>query len=145
VPYRANPAQLQDLIAGRIDLMIDLAASALPQIRAGTIKAYAVADKVRLAVALEIPTVDEAGVPGFYLAPWHAVFVPRGTPPDVIAKLNRAAVDALADPTVRSRLTDLGQDIPPREQQTPQALGALNQAEIDKWWPIVKAAGIKAE
>ncbi len=117
----------------------------LPQVRAGTIKAYAVAAKSRLTIAPDIPTVDEAGLPGFYTQMWHGLWAPARTPKDVIAKLNAAVVDALADPAVRKRLADLGQDIPPREEQTPEALAAYHKAEIEKWWPIIKAAGIKAE
>ena len=117
----------------------------MPQVRAGKIKAYAVLDKTRLAAAPDIPTVDEAGVPGLHISFWHALWVPRGTPKEVITKLNAAAVDALADPGVRQRLADLGQDIPPGEQQTPEALRAFHKAEIEKWWPIIKAANIKAE
>ena len=101
--------------------------------------------KARWPAAPDIPTIDEAGVPGFYMTFWHGLWVPKGTPQDAIAKLNAAAVDALADPTVRARLAQVGQDILPREQQTPEALGAHHKAEIEKWWPIIKAAGIKAE
>jgi tripartite-type tricarboxylate transporter receptor subunit TctC len=136
---------MQDLIAGRIDFMIDMAAGAVPQVNAGTLKAYAVTAKSRLAASPDIPTVDEAGLPGFHITSWHALFAPRGTPKDVIAKLNAVVVDALVDPTVRRRLADLGQDVYPPEQQTPEALGALQLAEIEKWGPIIKAAGIKAE
>jgi tripartite-type tricarboxylate transporter receptor subunit TctC len=114
-------------------------------VRAGTIKAYAVMAKTRLAAAPDIPTVDEAGLPGFYMSAWQGLWVPKGTPMTVIAKLNAAILDAVADPTVRSRLADVGQDVFPRDQQTPEALGALQRAEIEKWWPIIKAANIKAE
>lgn len=145
VPYRGAAPAMQDLVAGQVDLMIDQAANSLPQVRAGTIKAYAVTDKVRLAAAPDIPTVDEAGVPGLHIAIWHALWMPKGTPKDVIAKLNAAVVETLADAGVRQRLAQLGQEIPPREQQTPQALFAYHQAEIEKWWPVIKAANIKGE
>jgi tripartite-type tricarboxylate transporter receptor subunit TctC len=145
VPYRGAGPAMQDLVAGQIDIMIDQAANSLPQVRAGAIKAYAVTDKTRLAAAPDIPTVDEAGVPGLHISIWHALWVPKGTPKDIIAKLNDAVVDALADAGVRKRLADLGQEIPPREDQNPQTLAAYHRAEIEKWWPILKAANIKAE
>jgi tripartite-type tricarboxylate transporter receptor subunit TctC len=144
VNYRGIGQAVSDLIAGHIDLMI-YATIALEHVRAGRIKAYAVTGKRRLAIAPDIPTASEAGVPGFYAAPWFALWAPRGTPPDVIDRLNGAAVDALADPAVRKRLGDLGYEIVPREQQTPEALRAFQTAETAKWWPILKAAGIKAE
>jgi tripartite-type tricarboxylate transporter receptor subunit TctC len=143
VPYRGTA--MPDLVAGHVDLMIVQASDALPQVRSGNIKAYAVAAKTRLAVAPDIPTVDEAGLPGFHISIWYAFWVPKATPKNVIAKLNAAAVDALADSTVRARLADLGLEIFPREQQTPEALAAFHKAEIEKWWPIIKAAGIKGE
>jgi tripartite-type tricarboxylate transporter receptor subunit TctC len=145
VPYRSAGLSMQDLMAGSIDILLDTPAVSLPQVSAGTIKAYAVTAKSRLAVAPDIPTVDEAGLPGFYFSFWHAIWVPKNTPKPIIAKLNEAVVNALADPTVRKRLTDIAQDIFPREQLTPEALGAFHRAEADKWWPIIKAAGIKAE
>jgi tripartite-type tricarboxylate transporter receptor subunit TctC len=145
VPYRGAGPAMQDLVAGHIDMTFDQPTGALPNVRSGLIKAYAVTAKTRLASAPEVPTVDEAGLPGFYASIWHGLWVPKGTPNDVIAKLNAAVADALADEAVRKRLSDLGQDIPPREQQNPQALAAWHKAEIEKWWPIIKAANIKPE
>ena len=145
VPYRGAAPAMQDLLSGQIDMMIDLAASALPQVRAGNVKAYAVTSKSRLAAAPDVPTVDEAGLPGFYVLSWHAIWVPKGTPQPVIAKLNAAASAALADPTVRKRLADAGQDVYPPEQLTPDAMRAYHKAETEKWWPVIKAAGIRAD
>jgi tripartite-type tricarboxylate transporter receptor subunit TctC len=145
VPYRGGAPAMQDLVAGQIDFMVDDPTNALPQLRSGTIKAYAVAAKSRLVQAPDIPTVDEAGLPDFYYSRWHALWAPKGTPKDAITKLNAAIVDALANLGVRARLTELAQEIYPRDRQTPEALGAFQKAEIEKWWPIIKAAGIKAE
>jgi tripartite-type tricarboxylate transporter receptor subunit TctC len=145
VPYRGAGPAMQDLVAGQIDIMIDQAANSLPQVRAGTIKAYAVTDRSRLAAAPDIPTVDEAGVPGLHISIWHALWMPKGTPKDVITRINAAVVEALADANTRRRLADLGQEIPPPEQQNPQTLAAFHKAEIEKWWPIIKAANIKGE
>jgi tripartite-type tricarboxylate transporter receptor subunit TctC len=145
VPYRGAAQGMQDLLAGQLDLMMPQATLALPQVRAGTIRAYAVMGKRRLAAGGDIPTVDEAGAPGLYLSTWSGLWAPKGTPEVIIGRLNEAAMDALADASVRERLNQLGQDIPPPDQQSPQALGALQRAEIEKWWPIIKAAGIKGE
>jgi tripartite-type tricarboxylate transporter receptor subunit TctC len=136
---------MQDLVAGQIDLIFADQTTSLPQARSGNIKAFAVTGKSRLAAAPDIPTVDEAGLPGFYCSVWNALFAPKGTPADIIARLNAAAVEALAEPGVRQRLADLGQQIVPREEQTPEALAAFHRAEIEKWLPIIKAAGIRAE
>ena len=145
VPYRGAGPALQDLIAGQIDFMIDPASNTMPQVRSGHIHAYAVTGKSRLAGAPDIPTVDEAGLPGFYVLNWTGYFAPKGTPKAIVDRLNAAVVDALADPAVRQRAIDFGQEIFPREQQTPEALAAFHRAEIAKWWPIIKAAGIKPE
>jgi tripartite-type tricarboxylate transporter receptor subunit TctC len=145
VHYRGAAPVAQDLVAGQIDMAIDSPTTSLPQVRAGFIKAYAVTAKSRLPAAPDIPTADEAGLSGMYLSVWFALWAPKGTPTDVVTKLNLAARRALADPSMGSRLVDLGQEIFPPDQQTPEALGALQKADIEKWWPIIKAAGIKAE
>jgi tripartite-type tricarboxylate transporter receptor subunit TctC len=145
IPYRGASPVMQDLVAGQFDWTFTPPDQGLPQIRAGRIKVFAVSAKTRLAIAPEIPTTDEAGLPGFYLSYWHGLWAPRGTPPDVVAKLNGAVVEALADPKVRARLAELGQDLFPPDQQTPARLGALQKADIEKWWPMIKAANIKAE
>jgi tripartite-type tricarboxylate transporter receptor subunit TctC len=145
VPYRGVNLAQQDLIGGQIDLLFDQAINALANVRAGKIRAYAVTAKARLDSAPDIPTVDEAGLPGLHMSVWNAIWAPKRTPRDIIAKLNAAAVDALADPAIRHHLAERGLDIPPREQQTPEALGAFHKAEIDKWWPIIRAANIRAE
>jgi tripartite-type tricarboxylate transporter receptor subunit TctC len=145
VPYRGGAPGMQDLLAGQIDLMIPQPSLALPQMRAGKIRAYAVTASKRLPSAPDVPSVDEAGAPGLHIAIWHGFWASKGTPKNVIAKLNAAVRDSLADPAVRQRFADMGQEIPAPEQQTPAALAALQKAEIDKWWPIIKTAGIKAE
>jgi len=145
VPYRSAGLSMQDLVAGTTDIELDAPPVAMPQLQGGTIKTYAVAAKNRLAIAPDIPTTDEAGLPGFYFSFWHAMWAPKGTPKAMIAKLNAAAVAALADPQTRQHLIDFGQEIYPREQQTPEALYAFQKAEIAKWWPIIKDAGIKPQ
>ncbi len=145
VPYRGGAPALQDLVAGQVDLMCDLAANSLSMMRAGRIKALAVLAGTRWFAAPDVPTADEAGLPGFHVSTWHGLWAPRGTPRDIVARLNSAAVTAMADPLVRRRIADQGMTIPARERQTPEALGAFHRAEIAKWWPIIKAADIKAQ
>jgi tripartite-type tricarboxylate transporter receptor subunit TctC len=144
VPYRGAAPLNQDLVAGHIDLMLGMAAATYPLVRSGQIKAYAVMTKARWWAAPDVPTMEESGVPGLYASFWHGLWVPKGTPKDVIAKLNSAVQSALADAAVQQRFADQGQEIPPPERQTPEALDVHQKAEIKKWWPIIKAAGIKA-
>jgi tripartite-type tricarboxylate transporter receptor subunit TctC len=144
VPYRGAAPLNQDLVAGHIDINLGMAAAGYPLVRNGQIKAYATMAKSRWWAAPDVPTMEEAGVPGLYASFWHGLWVPKGTPDDVVARLNSAVRSALADPAVRRQFTDQGQEIPPPEKQSPEALGAQQQAEIQKWWPIIKAAGIKA-
>jgi tripartite-type tricarboxylate transporter receptor subunit TctC len=144
VPYRGGAPAVQDLGAGQIDLFVGVPAQ-LPLARSGNIKAYAVASDTRLAVAPDIPTFAEMGLPALSYSFWYALFAPRGTPKDIIAKLTAATIVALADPVVRSRLADLGQEIFPREQQTPEALGALVKADAKRFWPLIREFGIKAD
>jgi tripartite-type tricarboxylate transporter receptor subunit TctC len=145
IPYRGVAPAMQDLIAGNIDFMIDQATNSLPQVRAGKIRAYATTARSRLSAAPEIPTVDEAGLPGFYISIWQALWAPAGTPTEIVVRLNAAVISALGNPAVVRRFADIVQEIPPRDQQTPAALAALQRTEIDKWWPMIKAAGIKPE
>jgi len=146
VPYRGAAPAMQDMMAGQIHMMFDQAATSLPLVRAGTTRPYAVTAAARLAAAPDLPTVDEAGLPGFHIAVWTALWAPRATPRAIVDKLNAAVVVAVADPAVRKRLTEeLGQDIPPRAQQTPEALYAYQKAEIEKWWPLIKSANIRPE
>jgi tripartite-type tricarboxylate transporter receptor subunit TctC len=145
VPYRGGGPAMQDLVANQVDLMIIQVAEAVAQAQAGRLKAFAVTAKERLPGAPDIPTVDEAGMPGMYISFWHGLWMPRGVPKDILAKVHAAVVETLADPAVQKRLAAMHQAIPPREQQTPEGLAAYQKAEIEKWWPIIKAAGIKAE
>ena len=145
VPYRSAGLSMQDLAAGTVDIALDAPAVVLPQLQAGNVKTYAVAAKKRLAILPDIPTTDEAGLPGFYFSFWHAMWAPKGTPKPIIDKLNAAALAAVNDPDIHKRLIDLGQEIYPPAEQTPQALHDFQKAEIDKWWPLIKAAGVKAQ
>ena len=144
-PYRGAAPLMQDILAGQIDLSCPEAGQTLPQYRSGGIKAFAVLSNKRWFAAPDVPTIDEAGVPGLHFPFWHGMWAPKGTPRGIIDKLNAAVIEALADPLVRQRLTDLGHEIAPREQQSPEALGAYHKAEIEKWWPIIKAANIKLQ
>ncbi len=145
VPYRGAAPAVQDLLAGQINIAIGNPLSNMPLVRAGRLKAYAVTANTRLASAAEIPTVDEAGLPGFYMSTWQGLWAPKGTPQDVIAKLHDAVMATLSDATIRQKLSDQGLQISPREQQTPAALATYQKSEIEKWWPIIKAANIRGE
>jgi tripartite-type tricarboxylate transporter receptor subunit TctC len=145
VPYRGTAPAMNDLIAGQIDLIVDQTSNSINQVRAGTIRAYAITDSKRVESAPDIPTTDEAGLPGFHMTLWSGLWVPKDTPKDIVAKLNAAAVDALNDPAVRKQLENLGLQMPPKDQLTSEALGAWQKAEIAKWWPMIKAANVKVE
>jgi tripartite-type tricarboxylate transporter receptor subunit TctC len=144
IHYRGSGPAMQDVIAGHVDLSFDQAATGLTFARAGKVRAYAVTSPTRVPSAPDIPTVDEAGLPGLYMSVWHGIWLPKGTPPEIVARLNGAVREALADPEVRKRFAELGQEIPPPEQQTFRGLAALHKAETEKWVPIIKAANIRA-
>jgi len=143
VPYRGGAPVMQDLVAGQIDMFCAEASQTLSFLRSGAMRAFAIMSKERWPGAPDVPTMDEVGVPGMYISFWNGLWVPKGTPKEIVARLNAAVVDALADPTVRQRLTDLGHVIATREEQTPEGLGSFHKAEIEKWWPLIKAANIK--
>lgn len=145
VPYRGAGETTQALLGGQIDILMNTPALSAPLIQAGRIKAFAVTAKKRVPLTPDIPTTDEAGLPGFYFSFWHALWAPKGTPPEIVAKLNDALVKTLNDPVIRKRLVDIAQEIYPNDQLTPEALRKFQQAEIDKWWPIIKAAGISVK
>ena len=145
VPYRGTGPALNDLVAGQIDVIVDQLSNSINQVRAGTIRGYAVTDAKRAESASDIPTTDEAGLPGFHMTLWSGLWLPKGTPQDIVAKLNAAAVDALNDPAVRKQLENLGLQMPPKDKLSPQALGDWQKAEIAKWWPVIKAANVKVD
>jgi tripartite-type tricarboxylate transporter receptor subunit TctC len=143
VPFRGSAPALQNVLAGQLDIIIDQASAALAIARSGGARAYAVTAKERLASAPDIPTVDEAGLPGFHVSIWQGLWAPKGTPKEIVMKINAAVVEALADPAVQTKLKDIGQELPTRAQQSPEGFGAYHKTEVEKWWPIIKAAGIK--
>jgi tripartite-type tricarboxylate transporter receptor subunit TctC len=145
VPYRGTAPALTDLVAGQIDIIIDQLSNSIAQVRAGTIRAYGITDEKRVESAADVPTTDEAGLPGFHMTLWSGLWVPKGTPKEIVARLNTAAVDALNDPAVRKKFEDLGLQMPPAKKLSPEALGAWQKAEIGKWWPMIKAADVKVE
>ena len=145
VPYRGTGPAMNDLVAGQIDLIVDQLSNSIQQVRGGTIRAYAVTDAKRVESAADIPTVDEGGLPGFHMTLWSGMWVPKGTPKDIIAKLNAAAVEALNDPAVRKQFENLGLQMTPKDKLTPEALGEWQKAEIAKWWPVIKAANVKVD
>jgi tripartite-type tricarboxylate transporter receptor subunit TctC len=145
VPYRGTAPALNDLVAGQIDIIIDQTSNSINQVRGGNIRAYAITADKRVESAADVPTTDEAGLPGFHMTLWSGLWVPKGTPKDIVDKLNAAAVDALNDPAVRKQLENLGLQMPPKDQLTPQALGDWQKAEIAKWWPMIKAANVKVD
>jgi tripartite-type tricarboxylate transporter receptor subunit TctC len=145
VPYRGTGLAMNDLVAGQIDVIIDQISNSISQVRGGTIRAYAVSGEQRAEAAPNIPTANEAGLGGFQMTLWSGLWAPKGTPKDIVAKLNRAAVEAMNDSEVRKQMENLGLQMPPADQLTPEALGLMQKAEIAKWWPLLRAAGVRGE
>ena len=145
MPCRGGGPAIQDLVAGHVDLRLDPVSGSLAQVRSGQLKVFAVMGKTRVPAAPEIPTAEELGVPGLHVTFWFGLWAPKGTPKPIVARLNAAVIEAFADPTVQRRYADFGTEIPPREQQTAEAFGVFHKAEVEKWWPFIKTANIKAE
>jgi tripartite-type tricarboxylate transporter receptor subunit TctC len=145
VPYRGTAPALSDLVGGQIDIIVDQTSNSINQVRAGSIRAYAITQGTRLAQAPDVPTVDEAGLPGFHMTLWSGLWVPKGTPRQIVARLNAATEEALGDPVVQQQLENLGLQMPDKDKATPEALGLLQKAEIAKWWPLIRAADVKVE
>jgi tripartite-type tricarboxylate transporter receptor subunit TctC len=145
IPYRSAGPASQDMLAGNIDIMMDTAATSGNYVKNSLLKGFAITSNKRSSAVPDVPTVDEAGMPGFYFYFWHALWVPKGTPHDVIATLNDALVKARNDPATHKRLLDAGQEFFPEDMGSPQALAKFQKEEIDKWWPVIKAAGIKVQ
>jgi tripartite-type tricarboxylate transporter receptor subunit TctC len=145
VPYRGNAPAMQDLLAGQIDFMIEPSSNFTSLVAAGSVKPFAVTGRTRLPSSPDIPTADQAGLPGFFASLWYGLWVPKDTPKDIIAKLNATMVQVLANPAVKTRFEELGIQISPLDQQSPEALRAFQKAEAERWWPVIKASGIKAE
>jgi tripartite-type tricarboxylate transporter receptor subunit TctC len=145
VPYRGNAPAMQDLLAEQIDFMIEPSSNFKSLVGAGSVRPYAITGRTRLPSSPDIPTADEAGLRGFFASLWYGLWVPKDTPKDIIARLNATMAQVLADPTVRKRFDELGIEITPLAQQSPEALRAFQKAESERWWPIIKASNIKAE
>jgi tripartite-type tricarboxylate transporter receptor subunit TctC len=145
VPYRGTAPALNDLVAGQIDIIVDQTSNSINQVRAGTIRAYAITQGARLPQAPDVPTVDEAGLPGFHMTLWSGLWLPKGTPKAIVALLNAAAEEALNDPAVQKQLENLGLQMPDRDKSSPESLGTWQKAEIAKWWPLIKAADVKVD
>lgn len=143
IPYRGGAPALQDLVAGQVDFMCDFASNSLPQVRAGNLRAYVIMARHRWEAAPEVPTADEAGLPGLYISNWTGIWAPPGTPKEIIGKINASIMKALEDPELRKRYAELGQDVPPKELQSPEGLRGFHKAEVEKWWPIIRAANIQ--
>ena len=145
VPYRGNGPAMQDLLSGQIDFMIEPSSNFRSLLAAGSVTPFAITGKARLPSSPDIPTADEAGLPGFFASLWYGLWVPKDTPKDIIARLNAVMMQVLADPPVQKRFAELGIEITSSAQQSPEALRAFQKAESERWWPIIKASNIKVD